>query len=487
MTELQPRVVIVGGGFGGLNVARALASVPVQVTLVDRRNHHVFQPLLYQVATAALNPSDIAIPIRRILRGQKNVEVLLAEARGVDWAAKTLLLDEGSLRYDFLVVATGARHSYFGHSDWMAAAPGLKSIGDALEIRRRVLSAFEQAEREADPQKREAWLTFVVIGAGPTGVELSGALCEIARHTLARDFKHINPAQAHVILLEGSPRVLPPYAPALSEQARRQLVRLGVDVRTGQTVTAVDFDGVNVGDARIATRTVLWAAGVMGSGFARAISVPLDRAQRIVVQDDLSIAGHPGVFAIGDVASLTQDGVPVPGVAPAAVQAARHTARNILRAMRGAPCLPFRYRNKGSLATIGRSAAVADLGRLKLSGPLAWLAWLLLHLFFLIGFKNRLFVLFQWIWSFVSYDRGARLITGPLKRDPTQPRAERPPVSLAPLEQAPRAVAGPPLIQTTRSRTRVTGPRSRGEARAADPRGRKHALCDDHAACAKAR
>lgn len=431
----EPRVVIVGGGFGGLNLARALENDPVRVTLVDRRNHHLFQPLLYQVATAALNPSDIAVPIRRILRKQRNVEVLLAEARGIDWAAKRLLLDEGSLGYDYLVVATGARHSYFGHKDWMAPAPGLKSIGDAVEIRRRVLSAFEHAERESDPKKRAAYVTFVVVGAGPTGVELSGALCEIAQHALARDFRHIDPTQAHVILLEGSTRVLPPYAPELSEKARQQLVRLGVDVRTGQTVTAIDGEGVNVGETRIPTRTVLWAAGVMGSGFARTLGVPLDRAQRIVVKDDLSIVGHPCVFAIGDVMSLTQDGTPVPGVAPAAVQAAHHTAKNIRRALRGEVLLPFRYRNKGSLATIGRSAAVADFGKLKLSGPLAWLAWLLLHLFFLVGFKNRVFVLFQWAWSFVSYDRGARLITGPLYRDPTQARAERPPVSLSPADQ----------------------------------------------------
>ncbi|HTQ04764.1 MAG TPA: NAD(P)/FAD-dependent oxidoreductase [Polyangiaceae bacterium] len=431
--------MIVGGGFGGLYLARALAKERVQLTLVDRRNHHLFQPLLYQVATAALNPSDIAVPIRRILRGQKNVEVLLAEARGVDWGTRKLILDEGQIGFDYLVVATGARHSYFGHSEWMAAAPGLKSIGDAVEIRRRVLSAFEQAEREPDPDKRRAWLTFVVVGAGPTGVELSGALCEIAQHALARDFKHINPAQAHVILLEGSARVLPPYVPELSEKARLQLVKLGVDVRTGQTVTAIDGEGVNVGATRIATRTVLWAAGVMGSGFARALSVPLDRAQRIVVQDDLTIAGHPGAFAIGDVASLTQGGVLVPGVAPAAVQEARHTARNILRAMHGEPLVPFRYRNKGSLATIGRSAAVADLTKVKLSGPLAWLAWLFLHLFFLVGFRNRVFVLFEWIWSFVSYDRGARLITGPLYRHPTQPRAERPPPSLSPTDPAPVA------------------------------------------------
>lgn len=429
MDSAWPRVVIVGGGFGGLNLARALAKRRVRVTLIDRRNHHLFQPLLYQVATAALNPSDIAIPIRRILRSQKNAEVVLAEARGVDLAGKRLLLDEGSLAYDFLVVATGARHSYFGHNEWTPVAPGLKSIGDAIEIRRRVLSAFEQAEREPDAAKREAWLTFVVVGAGPTGVELSGALCEIARHALARDFRHINPAQAHVILLEGSPRVLPPYAPELSEKARQQLLRLGVDVRTGQTVTAMDAESVSVGKTRIPARTVLWAAGVMGSGFARKLGVPLDRAGRIPVQDDLTIAGHPQVFAIGDIASLVQGGVPVPGVAPAAVQQARHTAENILRSLADEPLLPFRYKNKGSLATVGRSAAVADFGRLKLSGPLAWLAWLVLHLLFLVGFRNRLIVLFQWAWSFVSYDRGARLITGPLRRDPAQARAERPVVA----------------------------------------------------------
>jgi NADH:ubiquinone reductase (H+-translocating) len=427
MSNARPRIVIVGGGFGGLNLAQALVKSPVELTLVDRRNHHLFQPLLYQVATAALNASDIAIPIRRILRGQRNVEVLLAEARSVDFAERRLLLDEGSVSYDYLVVATGARHSYFGRDEWMPVAPGLKSIGDALEIRRRVLSAFEQAERESDPDKRERWLTFVVVGAGPTGVELSGALCEIAKHALARDFRHIDPAQARVILLEGSERVLPPYVPELSEQARKQLVRLGVDVRTGQRVTGIDGDGVQIGSERIGTRTVLWAAGVMGSGFGRALGVPLDRAGRIIVEPDLTVAGQPNVFAIGDGACLMQDGTPVPGVAPAAVQEARHTAKNLLRAIRGEPLLPFRYRNKGSLATVGRSAAVADFGKLKLSGPLAWLAWLVLHLMFLVGFRNRMIVLFQWMWSFVSYERGARLITGPLERDPGQARAERRP------------------------------------------------------------
>jgi NADH dehydrogenase len=415
MVDHLPRVVIVGGGFGGLNAARALNRAPVRVTLIDRRNHHLFQPLLYQVAMAGLSPSDIAMPIRRILRHQKNAEVLLAEATAIDLAAKTITLDKGSARYDYLIVATGARHSYFGHEEWTANAPGLKSIGDALEIRRRVLSAFEEAEREPDPAKRHAWLTFVIVGAGPTGVELSGALCEIARHALARDFRHIDPTQAQVILLEGSPRVLPPYTPELSEKARQQLVKLGVDVRTDKVVTSIDADGVNIGDERIETHTVLWAAGVMASRLGKALDVPVDRAGRVIVGPDLSIPGHPEVFVIGDLASLTIDGKPVPGVAPAAMQEGKHTARNILRAIRGEPLLAFRYHDKGSLATIGRSAAVADLGKIKLSGVPAWLAWLFIHILFLIGFRNRVLVLIQWAWSFFSYDRGARLITGPLR------------------------------------------------------------------------
>jgi NADH dehydrogenase len=425
MSQTPHRVVIVGGGFGGLNAAREFAHAAVEVTLIDRRNHHLFQPLLYQVATAALNPSDIASPIRRVVRHQKNVEVLLAEARSADLSSRVIGLDQGQVHYDHLIVATGARHSYFGREDWAPFAPGLKSVGDALEIRRRVLSAFELAERADDPAERQAWLTFVIVGAGPTGVELSGALCEIAQHALARDFRRINPAQARVILLEGSDRVLPPYTPDLSEKARKQLTRIGVEVRTGQKVTAIDADGVGVGSDRIATHTVLWAAGVAGSGFGRALGVPLDRAGRVIVGPDLAIAGHPEVFVVGDLACLFQDGVQLPAVAPAAIQEARHAAKNVLRALQGQAPTPFRYRNKGALATIGRSAAVADLGKIKLSGTPAWLAWLVLHLLFLVGFRNRIVVLFEWAWSFVSYDRGARLITGPLQREPDQARAER--------------------------------------------------------------
>lgn len=424
MPEQLPRVVIIGGGFAGLSAARALAGADVSIHLIDRRNHHLFQPLLYQVATAGLNPADIANPIRRILRRQKNVQVLLAEARSFDLPAQSVGLDEGSLNFDFLIVATGARHSYFGHDEWAAQAPGLKSIGDALEIRRRILSAFEMAERTNDPAERDAWLTFVIVGAGPTGVELAGALSEIARHALARDFRRIDPTQAKIILVEGSDRVLPTYVPRLSDKARRQLVRLGVDVRTGQQVTAIDDAGVTVGGQRIAARTVLWAAGVAASRLGRALGVPLDKAGRVIVQPDLTIAGHPSVFVIGDLASLTINGKLVPGVAPAAIQEGARAAQNILRAVRGQPMEPFKYKDKGSLATIGRSAAVADMGKIKLSGPLAWLAWLGVHILFLIGFRNRFIVLFEWAWSFFSYDRGARLITGPLRKDPQQARGE---------------------------------------------------------------
>jgi NADH dehydrogenase len=416
MNGQQPRVVIIGGGFGGLNAARKLRRAPVQVVLVDRYNHHLFQPLLYQVATAALSPSDIASPIRRILRGQKNVEVVLGAVESIDVAGKTVVVaGPGSdiLAYDFLIVATGVRHSYFGHDEWERDAPGLKSIIDALDIRRRVLYAFEAAEREPDPESRRAWLTFVIVGGGPTGVELAGALSEISRHALAKDFHHIDPTQAHVILLEGSPRVLPSYVESLSEKARRQLLGLGVDVRTGQMVTAIDAEGVGIGPERIEARTVLWAAGVAASPLARSLGVPLDRAGRVEVEPDLTIPGHPEVFVIGDLASLMQEGKLVPGVAPAAIQEAGHTARNIERALRGEPLLPFHYHDKGSLATIGRAAGIAQIGRIKLSGWIAWVTWLLIHIFFLIGFRNRFLVMFSWAWSYFTYDRGARLITGP--------------------------------------------------------------------------
>lgn len=424
MADSLPRVVIIGGGFGGLNAAQSLKKAPVRVTLIDRRNHHLFQPLLYQVATAALNPSDIASPIRRVLRRQKNAEVLLAEARTIDLATKTVQLDQGSLTYDYLIVATGARHSYFGHDEWSSFAPGLKSIGDALEIRRRVLSAFELAERETDLEKRNQWLTFVVVGGGPTGVELSGALCEIARHALAKDFRHIDPTQARVVLLEGSDRVLTPYTPELSGKARQQLMRLGVDVRTSRQVTGINAEGVQMGDEFLPAKTVLWAAGVTGSRLGKALGVPLDRAGRVIVNEDLTVPGHSQVYVVGDLASLVIDGKPVPGVAPAAMQEARHAAENIQRALRGEPLVPFRYKDKGSLATIGRWSAVAQFGKWQLSGPLAWLAWIFIHVMFLVEFRNRLLVTIEWAWSFFSYDRGARLITGPIRREVEVPKLE---------------------------------------------------------------
>jgi NADH:ubiquinone reductase (H+-translocating) len=412
-TDGRPRVIVVGGGFGGLEAARALEGAPVRVTLVDRRNHHLFQPLLYQVATAALNPADISAPIRNVLAHQLNAEVALGEVASVDVARRWLRLSDGAeLPYDFLVLATGATHSYFGRDDWAPLAPGLKTVEDALEIRRRILTAFERAEREPDPAARAALLTFVVIGAGPTGVELAGALSEIARHTLAADFRHIDPESARVILLEALPHVLPPYPPALQHAARRQLERLGVEVRTGGKVTAIDGDGVTVGDERILARTVLWGAGVAASPLARTLGVPLDRAGRVVVEPDLTVPGHPEIAVIGDLAALKQpDGSPVPGVAPAAIQEGRHAARNVLRAVRGEPRVPFRYRDKGTLATIGRAAAVARIGRWQFSGFPAWLAWLLVHIFFLIGFRNRVAVILQWGWSYLTFKRGARLIT----------------------------------------------------------------------------
>jgi len=422
-----PHVAVVGGGFGGLYAARALAGRPVRVTLLDRRNHHLFQPLLYQVATAALNASDIAAPLRSILRRTRNVTVLLAEVERVDLAARRLVLERGEVGYDALVLAAGAGHSYFGHDEWEVFAPGLKTLEDALEIRRRVLLAYEDAEREGDGAEQRALLTFVVVGGGPTGVELAGALGEISRQTIARDFRLIDPTKARIVLLEGGARVLGGFPEALSRRAEDALRRIGVEVRTGAIVTRVTADAVWLGGEQIRARTVLWAAGVAAAPLARTLGVPLDRAGRVLVESDLSIPGHPEAFAIGDVAAFThQTGAPLPGVAPVAIQQGRAVADNVMRRLRGQPTRPFRYRDKGSMATIGRAAAVAVIGRVKLSGLVAWLAWLLVHIMFLIGFRNRLLVLFEWAWAYVTWHRGARLITGPWRggtRAPTRPGA----------------------------------------------------------------
>ncbi|HEY2944528.1 MAG TPA: NAD(P)/FAD-dependent oxidoreductase [Vicinamibacteria bacterium] len=410
MTSKRPHVVIVGGGFAGLRAARALRRSPVDVTLLDRRNHHVFQPLLYQVATAGLSAPEIAAPLRSILWRQSNVVVLMAEVVSVDVSRRVVTLLDGEVPYDYLILAAGATHSYFGHDAWARDAPGLKSIEDALEIRRRLFVAFEKAERETDASARRSWLTFLIVGGGPTGVELAGTVAEIARHTLARQFRYIDPSKARVVLLEGTDRVLPPYPPGLSQKAREQLEGLGVEVRTSALVTGVDEGGVWLGGERLAARTVLWAAGVAASPVGRSLGAAVDRAGRVKVERDLTLPGRPEVFVAGDLAAVEQDGRPVPGVAPAAMQMGRHAARNIRRSLEGRPLLPFRYVDKGSLATIGRRAAVADFGRFRLWGFPAWAAWLSIHIFFLIGFRNRLVVLLDWAWAYLSYQRAARLI-----------------------------------------------------------------------------
>jgi NADH:ubiquinone reductase (H+-translocating) len=410
-----PHVVIIGSGFGGMAAARELRHAPVRITIVDRSNHHLFQPLLYQVATAALSPADIAAPIRRIFRHQSNVAVMLAEATGVDVAAKRVILADGSLEYDTLIVATGATHAYFGHDEWAQHSTGLKSLKDALKIRQRVLMAFEVAEREPDETLRRAWMTFVIVGGGPTGVELAGTLAEVTRQTLAKDFRHINTASARVILVEASPRVLGAYSEDLSEAARKQLERLGVAVWTGVQVTGIGADGVRIGSERVRAHTVVWAAGVAASPLAGTLGVPLDRAGRVLVEPELTIPGRDDVYVIGDLAHIEEDGKLVPGVAPAAMQQGRHAARNVLRQLEGQPRQPFRYVDKGMLATIGRGAAVAHVGPFKASGHFAWLLWLFVHILFLIGFRNRILVMLQWAWSYVTFDRGARLITEPLK------------------------------------------------------------------------
>jgi len=407
-----PHVVILGGGFGGLYATRALRKAPVRITLVDRQNFHLFQPLLYQVATASLSPGDIASPLRHILRRQRNVDVWLGEAVSIDPERRVVRLRDGELSYDYLIVATGATHAYFGHDEWAHYAPGLKTVDDAVEIRRRFLLAFEAAEREADPEARRRLLTFVIVGAGPTGVELAGAMAEIARRVMPRDFRFIDTKSARVLLLEGGPRVLPSYPPDLSESARRQLEALGVEVRTNALVTRIEHDVVWVGDERIEAGNVFWAAGVAASPLARSLGAPLDRAGRVMVEPDCSVPGHPEVFVIGDLAHLEIDGVQVPGVAPAAIQMGRFAARQIQRDLEGKPRERFRYRDKGSLATIGRAAAVADFGRIRFGGYLAWLIWVFVHVLMLIGFRNRLIVMIQWAWAYLMYQRGIRLITG---------------------------------------------------------------------------
>jgi len=411
--EAPPHVVILGGGFGGLYAAKSLGSAPVNVTLIDRRNYHLFQPLLYQVATASLNPADIAAPIRSVLRGQRNTSVIMAEAVSVDVPGMRVILADEDIPYDYLIVATGATHSYFDNDGWAPHAPGLKTIEDALEIRRRVLQAYETAEREPDEALRREWMTFVIVGAGPTGVEMAGALAEISRHGLSREFRRIDPKSARIILVEGAPRVLPPYPPVLSDKARRQLERLGVEVWTEAKVTAIDERGVSLGDERIAARTMVWAAGVQASPLVRSLGVPLDRVGRVLVTPALTIPGRNDVFVIGDLVALDQDGKPIPGVCPSAIQEGRHTAGNVLRAIRGEPLEPFRYRDKGAFATIGRGAAVADIpGGIRIWGFTAWAAWMAIHIFFLIGFRNRVLVMFQWAYSYLTFRRGARLITG---------------------------------------------------------------------------
>jgi len=411
--QVRPKVLIVGAGFAGLTAARRLAKLPVQLTLLDRKNHHTFQPLLYQVATAGLSPGEIAAPIRWILRALPNVEVLLEEVTDFNLESKEAITKEQTLNYDFLIIASGATHAYFGHEEWEPLAPGLKTIEDALEIRRRVLLAFELAERQIAEGRSESPLQFVVIGAGPTGVELAGTLAEIARHALNHEFRNIDPRQSHILLIEGGPRVLPSYSEELSRKAEDQLRRLGVEVRTSHMVTGVEPGAVWVGNEKIPSPVVLWAAGVAASPLGSKLGVPIDRAGRVFVQPDLSIPQHPEVFVIGDLAALKdKSGKLLPGVAPVAIQQGDWVARTIARDLEKQPRRNFHYHDKGSLATIGRAAAIAQFGKFEISGYLAWLAWLFIHILFLIGFRNRLIVMIQWAWSYLTYERGARLITG---------------------------------------------------------------------------
>ena len=409
----KPQVVIVGAGFGGLEAAKKLACEDVRVTVVDRTNHHLFQPLLYQVATAALSPADIAAPIRAVLSKGKNIEVMLEEVQTVDVQNKMVRMADGAeLAYDFLILATGARHSYFGHPEWEKLAPGLKSLEDAVEIRRRILMAFEYAERISDEAARKAAMTFVIVGGGPTGVELAGAIAEISRYTLAKDFRHINPSEARIVLVEGDPRVLAAYPEDLQISAMKQLSDLGVEVRTGIHATNLTEQGLQVGDEFISCRVKIWAAGNTASFVGHSLGVPIDRVGRVLVNNDLTIPGHPEVQVIGDLANFPyQTGQPLPGVSPVAMQQGRHAARSILGMLEGRKPQRFYYWDKGSMATIGRNKAVADLRLVHLTGLPAWLAWLFVHIIFLVGFRNRIIVLIQWAWAYLSFNKGARLIT----------------------------------------------------------------------------
>jgi NADH dehydrogenase len=412
-SKSTPRVVIVGGGFGGLTAARTLARYPVQITIIDRTNYHTFQPLLYQVATAGLSPGEIAAPIRWILRGHHNVQVLMEEVQDFDLTRRVVKVSNAEIPYDYLIIAAGASHAYFGHDEWEPLAPGLKTIEDALEIRRRVLLAFELAERQAASGEKQQRLNFVVIGGGPTGVELAGTLAEIARRVLADEFRSIDPKRTTIILLEGGPRILPAYSEDLSGSAENQLKRLGVEVHTSALVTGIEPGAVHLGQTRLPAAVVLWAAGVAASPLGKKLGAQVDRAGRVLVNPDLSIPGHPEVLVIGDLAALKDEhGRWLPGVAPVAIQQGKATAHNIRRELRHEARKNFHYFDKGSLATIGRAAGVAQFGKIHISGFVAWLAWLFIHIFFLIGFRNRLIVLIQWAWSYFTYERGARLITG---------------------------------------------------------------------------
>jgi NADH dehydrogenase len=420
-----PRVIIIGGGFAGINAAKALGNRPFQVILIDRKNHHTFQPLLYQVALAVLSPAEIASPIRTVLKRASNVEVLLGEVTGFDLEKRLVKIGDLALGYDYLIVAAGATHAYFGHPEWEKIAPGLKTIEDATEIRRRVLLAFEMAERESFTQGKNSILNFVVVGAGPTGVELAGAIADISKRYMERDFRAIDPRQARIILLEGGPRVLPTFPEDLSASAEKQLRDLGVEVRTNATVTKLEPGWVTMGEEKIAAAVTLWGAGVSASSLGKMLGGQTDRAGRLLVDADLTVPGHPEVFVVGDLAAAKfKDGKSVPGVAPAAIQMGKFAARQIRRSRDGKAHQEFSYLDKGTLATIGRSKAVADLGKLHFSGYFAWLAWLFIHLLFLIGFRNRFMVLIEWAWAYITYNHSARLITGSSEIEPVQESSE---------------------------------------------------------------